>query len=188
MRYKLSIDRTVNRLVPHYLSGRRFILFVQSCLYPLQCTNERFCDFTKEMHIRARMTSQVIYFEWFLNYKFGKYIRDGKDRILIRDSESVGVDLYHEGAEYQRPCTIWYNGEQIISDNDAERPRPFYLLIEEKLINKVSFVVCVPPVTISPHELVYMVSYVVNTYKTAGKTYLIRIDEEEYTPNKNTGQ
>lgn len=38
MRYKLSIDRTVNRLVPHYLSGRRFILFVQSCLYPLQCT------------------------------------------------------------------------------------------------------------------------------------------------------
>ena len=132
MRYKLSIDRTVNRLVPHYLSGRRFILFVQSCLYPLQCTNERFRDFTKEMHIRARMTSQVIYFEWFLNYKFGKYIRDGKDRILIRDSESVGVDLYHEGAEYQRPCTIWYNGEQIISDNDAERPRPFYLLIEEK--------------------------------------------------------
>ena len=88
MRYKLSIDRTVNRLVPHYLSGRRFILFVQSCLYPLQCTNERFRDFTKEMHIRARMTSQVIYFEWFLNYKFGKYIRDGKDRILIRDSES----------------------------------------------------------------------------------------------------
>ena len=81
MRYKLSIDRTVNRLVPHYLSGRRFILFVQSCLYPLQCTNERFRDFTKEMHIRARMTSQVIYFEWFLNYKFGKYIRDGKDRI-----------------------------------------------------------------------------------------------------------
>ena len=81
-----------------------------------------------------------------------------------------------------------YNGEQVTTDNEAERPRPFYLLIEEKLINKVSFVVCVPPVTISPHELVYMLSYVVNTYKTAGKTYLIRIDEEEYTPNKNTGQ
>ena len=34
----------------------------------------------------------------------------------------------------------------------------------------------------------YMLSYVVNTYKTAGKTYLIKIDEDEYTPNKNTGQ
>ena len=25
-----------------------------------------------------------------------------------------------------------------------------------------------------------------NTYKIAGKTYLIKIDEEEYEPNKNT--
>ena len=48
--------------------------------------------------------------------------------------------------------------------------------------------VCVPPVTIPPRQLVYMLSYVVNTYKTAGKTYLIKIDEDEYTPNKNTGQ
>ena len=160
MRYKLPIDRSVNRLVPHYLSGRRFILFVQSCLYPLQSLNDR----------------------------FGKYIKDGKDRIFIKDSTSVGVDLYHEGAEYQRPFTVWYNGEQVTTDNEAERPRPFYLLAEEKLINKVSFMVCVPPVTIPPRELVYMLSYVVNTYKTAGKTYLIKIDEDEYTPNKNTGQ
>lgn len=182
MRYKLPIDRSVNRLVPHYLSGRRFILFVQSCLYPLQSLNERFRTFARERHIEARMTSQVIYFEWFLNYRFGKYIKDGKDRIFIKDSTSVGVDLYHEGAEYQRPFTVWYNGEQVTTDNEAERPRPFYLLAEEKLINKVSFMVCVPPVTIPPRELVYMLSYVVNTYKTAGKTYLIKIDEDEYPP------
>lgn len=106
MRYKLPIDRSVNRLVPHYLSGRRFILFVQSCLYPLQSLNERFRTFARERHIEARMTSQVIYFEWFLNYRFGKYIKDGKDRIFIKDSTSVGVDLYHEGAEYQRPFTV----------------------------------------------------------------------------------
>ena len=82
-----------------------------------------------------------------------------KDRIFIKDSTSVGVDLYHEGAEYQRPFTVWYNGEQVTTDNEAERPRPFYLLAEEKLINKVSFMVCVPPVTIPPRELVYMLSY-----------------------------
>ena len=23
------------------------------------------------------------------------------------------MDLYHEGAEYQRPFTVWYNGEQV---------------------------------------------------------------------------
>ena len=77
-------------------------------------------------------------------------------RCIEQDSTSVGVDLYHEGAEYQRPFTVWYNGEQVTTDNEAERPRPFYLLAEEKLINKVSFMVCVPPVTIPPRELVYM--------------------------------
>lgn len=76
MRYKLPVDRLVNSLMPHYLSGRRFILFVQSCLYPLQSLNERFRAFARERHIEARMTSQVIYFEWFLNHRFGKYICD----------------------------------------------------------------------------------------------------------------
>ena len=113
MRYKLPVDRLVNSLMPHYLSGRRFILFVQSCLYPLQSLNERFRVFARERHIEARMTSQVIYFEWFLNYRFGKYICDPKDRIFISESESLGVDLYHGDAEYQRPYTVWYNGEEI---------------------------------------------------------------------------
>ena len=33
-----------------------------------------------------------------------------------------------------------------------------------------------------------MLFFVLYTYKTAGKTYLIKIDEDEYTPNKNTGK
>lgn len=180
MRYKLDTDRAVNRLVPHYLSGRRFILFVQSALYPLQGLNERFRAFARERHIEARMTSQVIYFEWYLNYRFGKYLEDGRDRIFIRDSESIGVDLYHEQAECRRPCTIWYNGEEITATDEAECPRPFYRLAEEKLMNKVSFTVCVPPITIPTREFVYMLSFAVNRYRIAGRTYLIRIDKEEY--------
>ena len=188
MRYKLSIDRTVNRLVPHYLSGRRFILFQQSCLFPLQSLNERFRSFAREKHIEARMTSQVMYLEWYLNHKFGMYLKDGKGRIFIKDSQSVGVDLYHEGADNARPCTIWFDGEEITAMKEEEKPRPFYRLTEEKMINKVSFMVCVPEITISGQEFVYMLSYVVNTYRTAGKTYLIRIDSMEYKPNNNTKQ
>ena len=118
-RYKLPIDKLVNRLVPHYLAGRRFILFVQSALYPLQSINEWFRSFAREKHIEARMTSQVIYFEWFLNYKFSKYFKDSRDRIFIKESESVGVDLYHENAEYMRPCTVWYNGESITARSES---------------------------------------------------------------------
>ena len=56
MRYKLPVDRLVNSLMPHYLSGRRFILFVPSCLYPLQSLNERFRTFASERPIDARRT------------------------------------------------------------------------------------------------------------------------------------
>lgn len=186
MRYDLPTDKLINRLVPHYLSGRRYILFLQSLVWPLRKLNEEFKAFTREKHIEARMTSHVIYLEWFLNHKFGKYLEDDRDRIFIRDSESIGVDLYHEDAENSRPFTLWYNGEEISGVKEEEQPRPFYLYAEEKQINKVSFMVCVPPVRINTQEFVYMLSYIVNTYRIAGKTYLIKIDQQEIKPNYTT--
>ena len=186
MRYKLPVDSLVNRLVPHYMAGRRLILFIQSCLYPLQGLNERFREYAREKHIEARMTSQVIYFEWFLNHRFGKYLRDSRERIFIRESESIGVDLYHEGVENARPFTLWYNGERVTAADEDEQPRPFYRIQEEKLVNRVSFMVCVPAVTADTREFVYMLSYVVNTYRVAGRTCLIKIDSEEFEPNQNT--
>ena len=51
MRYKLSTDYLTNCLVPHYLSGRRFILWVQSLVWPLQTLNDRFCEFAREKRI-----------------------------------------------------------------------------------------------------------------------------------------
>lgn len=186
MRYDLPTDKLVNRLVPHYLSGRRYILFLQSLLWPLRRLNVQFKALAKEKHIEARMTSQIGYFEWYLNHKFGKYLEDSRDRIFIKESESIGVTFYHEGAENSRPFTLWYNGEEITAVKDEEKPRPFYLSAEEKLVNKVSFMVCVPPVRINTQEFVYMLSYVVNTYRIAGKTYLIKIDQQEIEPNNTT--
>lgn len=188
MRYDLPVDVLVNRLVPHFLSGRRFILFVQSCLYPLQNLNSRFCTFTRERHIEARMTSQVIYFEWYLNYKFGRYLQDSRDRITLGENDSLGVDIYHENAKNSRPYTVWYNGEQIPPIEEEDRPRPMYRLSEEKSIGKVSFIVCVPPLTIPIQEAVYMISYAVNRYRAAGKSFLICIDNREYEPNNNTNR
>lgn len=186
MRYEINTDKLINRLVPHYLSGRRYILFLQSLVWPLQTLNEQFKVFTREKHIEVRMTSQIIYFEWYLNHKFGKYLEDSRDRIFIKDSESIGIDLYHEEAGNSRPFTIWYNGEKITASKEEEKPRPFYLRAEEKLINQVSFMVCVPPIIINTQEFVYMLSYVVNVYRIAGKTYLIKIDQQEIEPNNMT--
>ncbi|MDR1503613.1 MAG: hypothetical protein LBT43_14300 [Prevotella sp.] len=182
MRYKLFTDRIVNQLTPHYLPGRKYILFLQSLVYPLQTLNDRFIEFTKEKHIEARMTSQVIYFEWYLNHKFNQYLSDKKDKIYIKESTAVGVDIYHEGVT-GKPYTLWKEGEIADTQNELEKPREFYFLSEEKAINKVSFMVCIPEINIEEQEFVYMLSYVVNRYKLAGKTYLIKINSKEIEPN-----
>lgn len=185
MRYRLPTDRLVNMLVPYYLSGRKYILFLQSLVYPLFTLNEKFTAYAYEKQIEARMTSQVMYFEWFLNYKFRKYLADNQANIYIQESVSIGVDIYHEGAADLKPFTIWYDGEPVMIVDPAEEPRELYYISEEKAINKVSFMVCVPQIAgITESEFVYMLSYVINTYKIAGKTYLIKINAKEIEPIK----
>ncbi len=183
MRYKLLVDRLVNQLVPHYLCGRRLILLVQSALHPLQALNDRFRLFTREKHIEARMTSQVIYFEWFLNYRLGKYLAAREDRIFLRDTSPVGVDIYHQAAEHARPFTVWYEGEAVATVRPDEQPRALHRTAEERTIGKVSFMVAVPRITIPQQEFVHMLSCIVNTYRLAGRTYLILIDGEEFEPH-----
>jgi hypothetical protein len=185
MRYKLPTDRIINQLVPHFLSGRKYILFLQSLVYPLYTLNERFVAFAHEKQIEARMTSQILYFEWFLNYKFKKYFADKQESIYLSESTSIGVDIYHENAAYLKPYTLWYENEAVAVIDPNEKPREFYSASEEKFINKVSFMVCVPEITgVLEKEFVYMLSYVVNTYKIAGKTYLIKINTKELEPIK----
>ncbi|MBF0575541.1 hypothetical protein [Dysgonomonas sp. GY617] len=183
MRYKLFTDKLINRLVPHYLAGRKYILFLQSLVFPLQTLNERFAQFASDKLIEANMTSQRLYFEWYLNRKFSKYFADPLDVIYITETQRLGVDIYHEKSLYGKPYTLWAENEKVQTNNKAEEPREFYHLAEEKTINKVSFVVCVPKITLSQREFVYMLSYVVNTYKIAGKTYLVKIDTTQIEPN-----
>lgn len=183
-RYELPIDRIINQLVPYFLSGRKYILLLQSLAYPLKSINERFKDFAKAKHLEARMTSQTMWFEWFLNYKFQKYFTNPNERIYLQESQVIGVDIYHEDAHQSRPFTVWYNYELISTDNPEEEPKEFYYLTEEKTINKVSFMVCVPSITnVDIQEFVYMLSHTVNTYKVVGKTYLIKIEQQEIKPN-----
>lgn len=187
MRYRLPTDRLINQLAPHYLPGRRFILFAQSLVWPLTTLNDRFVGFAKEKRIEAAMTSQVLYFEWYLNRKFNKYFSDPTQKIFISESSPIGVDLYYEEADYSKPFTVWFDGEQIISAEESEQPRLMHLAAEEKAVNKASFMVCVPEISIPEHEFVYMLTYTVNMYKIAGKTYVIKINSKEIIPNSKTG-
>ena len=177
MRYRLPTDKLINQLVPYYLSGRKYILLLQSLVYPLKKINEEFEIFAKQKQIEARMTSQVIYFEWYLNNKFREYFLNADENIFISDGSSIGVDIYYESATNGTPFTVWRESEEILTSNPLEEPRAFYKSVEEKTINQVSFMVNVPIVKIPTKEFACMLSYEVNRYKTAGKTYLIKISE-----------
>lgn len=182
MRYKLDTDKQVNRLVPHLWGSRSFVLHLQSLLYPLQTLNDRFSSFAREKRIDAAMTSQVMYFEWYLNRRFSQYFTDAASKIHISESEMHGIELFHENDPYGRPFSLWYENEKVETDVEDEMPREIYYQAEEKDVSKASFYVCVPAVGIPQREFVNMLSEAVNTYKVAGRTYLIKIDNEELKP------
>ena len=90
-RYSINFDRLVNMLVPYFLRNRKYVLFLQSLVSPLQKTNSKFLDFAREKKIEASMTSQVILFTWYLNQKYQKYFVDKNDSIEIEDAIDIGV-------------------------------------------------------------------------------------------------
>ena len=96
--YRINTDRIVNQLVPHYLGGRKLILFLQAILQPLNSLNIKWKEWADEKRIEAAMTSQVIMMEYFLNHKFRKYFLDTSEHIVISDGAINGVPIYWEDA------------------------------------------------------------------------------------------
>ena len=46
--YRINTDRMVNQLVPHYLGGRKLILFLQAILQPLNSLNVKWKEWADE--------------------------------------------------------------------------------------------------------------------------------------------
>ena len=105
--YQINTDRLVNQLLPHYLGGRKLVLFLQALLTPLQTLGSKWEQWANEKRMEAAMTSQIILFENFLNVKFSKYLLNPKDKILISDGELPGTPLYWESLN-SRPVPQWF--------------------------------------------------------------------------------
>lgn len=171
--HKINVDRLVNQLVPHYLGGRRLILFLQSCLKPLQTANDRWVEWVQEKKVEASLTSQVILMEYYLNKKFKKYFKDQDKRIIISDSTVPGVPIYFQSAGENISKFVLYN------ENENGKKQPFQWQNEKSSSNDVSFIVFCPYVNtdiITEKELSGMISYVIDKYKVAGKSYRIEFN------------
>lgn len=171
--HKINVDRLVNQLVPHYLGGRRLILFLQSCLKPLQTANDRWVEWIQEKKVEASLTSQVILMEYYLNKKFKKYFKDQDKCIIISDGTVPGVPIYFQSAGENISKFVLYN------ENENSKKQPFQWQNEKSSSNDVSFIVFCPYVNtniITEKELSGMISYVIDKYKVAGKSYRIEFN------------
>lgn len=171
--HKINVDRLVNQLVPHYLGGRRLILLLQSCLKPLQTANDRWVEWVQEKKVEASLTSQVILMEYYLNKKFKKYFKDQDKCIIISDGTVPGVPIYFQSAGENISKFVLYN------ENENGKKQPFQWQNEKSSSNDVSFIVFCPYVNtdiITEKELSGMISYVIDKYKVAGKSYRIEFN------------
>lgn len=172
MRYHINFQKLVNRFVPHYLGGRKLILFLQSCVYPLQSVNDMFSEWAKETRIEASMTSQVFKFEWFLNRKFSKYFLNASERISIKNGERLGVPIYFEAASIDQ-------NEHMLLYNESEENVETSVLYHDNDITDVSshsFTVYSPTVDttkISQDSYDNMLRYYIDKYKISSKSYNI---------------
>ena len=122
--YRINTDRMVNQLVPHYLGGRKLILFLQAILQPLNSLNVKWKEWADEKRIEAAMTSQVIMMEYFLNHKFRKYFLDTSEHIVISDGAINGVPIYWEDAN-KNICELPLYNE---GETEVSHPIPSYYL------------------------------------------------------------
>lgn len=172
--YRINTDRLINQLVPHYLGGRRIILFLQSCMQPLNSLNQRWKVWADEKRLEAAMTSQIILLEYYLNHKFNKYLQDRSKRIIISDGIVNGVPLFWQDSEaYNSSWVLYHSIETPIEGQETVSLR----YKDEKQANSdASFYVCCPainPQVITKQELTAMISYHVRRYCIAGKKFNI---------------
>lgn len=173
MRYSVGFDRLVNQLVPHYIGGRRLILYLQALVSPLQSLNDEFVIWAKEKRIEASMTSQIFKFEWFLNRKFSRYFVNPDNRIVIIHETTTGVPLYLQAENIQSAPLYNQNGDSQgnVSDNT-----PFYYSTETIVPVNYSFEVHAPLTDdslITHLEYDRQLRYWIEKYRLASKTYNI---------------
>lgn len=177
MRYFINFDKTINQLVPYYLGGRKLILYLQALMKPLQQANEQFVAYAKETRIEAAMTSQIFKFEWYLNHKFSKYFLNG-GRIIIKNSEQPGTPIWHQSANITQSDNML-----VHKQTEATEPRQLILYRSDEQTDEssVSFYVTTPQIDtklILESKYIAMLKYVIDRYRLANKTYIIKYESK----------
>jgi len=160
-------------VTPPPMRGRDNILWIQSMVSPLKTINDAFQVFAREKKIEASVTSVVIHFEWYLNYKFSKYFTNQNDKITLAHYGDLGVPVFDDGETGEIPDLVWGENEDWSLAPEDEKPNPYYDEFESLAAIGASFKVLVPEVSILHHQFDIMLRAEIDKYRLSGKTYNI---------------
>lgn len=169
--YRVPILRMINQLVPHYLGGRKLILYLQACLKPLCTLSERWVQYANQQLLESSMTSQVILFENYLNRKFKVYFHDPSEFLFISDWGIKGIPVYWQSSPHSSKTWVLYN----FNESNPKPPTPIYWIEGQHQGQEQSFFVSCPPINdkITQEEFVAMLAYEIRKYCIAGKSFSI---------------
>lgn len=171
--YRINTDRLVNIFTPLFIRGENHVKFVQALLRPFQTLNDNFVLEAQDRKIQANMTSQVLLFEWYLNYKFEHLFDVPTDKIRIVHTQDLSSSLFYEAES---------SPEEFILFNEAEASGvdPILFIENETTVRLTeSFWLSVPKnkSSITEEDYTNGIKVEIEKYRLAGKTYAIKIKQ-----------
>lgn len=174
IRYKLFTDKIINMLAHSSQRGRGHILWLQSLISPLKSANDSLLTFADEKIIEANVSSQVIHFEWYLNYRFQEFFVDPEAKFKLVHYVDLGVPTFSDGEIGEVPNVIYSTTEDWELETEEEQPKPYYFEYESLSAIGASFRVLVPEINIPEAEFNIMLKATIDRYRISGKTYIIQ--------------
>lgn len=178
--YKITFAKSINRLIPHYMDGRKLILFLQAILKPLQALNNVFAAWGKQTRIEACMTSQPILFIPYLNNKFKEYFASESDSFEMVGYEAGGMPVFPESNEEDEDALI-YDEASVDSAENYDGLILFYEGTDANHTGTYSFYMTSPAVNtavIKEDEYLSIVKNEIDKYTIGGKTYQLILNEQ----------
>jgi len=170
MRYDLGIDSTVSRLIPSAFRNPKIYEWVRSFTYPLVEINTEFKTFAEEKILEAKISSQTMLLEHYINYKFKPlFPNPDTDFVSIKHSGEIADATFNKDEGVGSSPTIHltlFNNDEVGSITPA-----IYFDNEDRSAYPQDFRVALP-ISIQGNEtLVRGITAIVDKYKIDTKKY-----------------
>lgn len=199
IQYHININKTICRLLPFYLRGRRLILFLEGIASPLNSFNtgeKAFHKWANETLIEASMSAQPMRLEWYLNHLF-KEEWGLKEDIRISNYSPTQCIVYRKDECGERhtidgrnkpitpnmtPAIIYSKQDVRLADNKPVFDGKSVKLVNNRIKSEVdgigsNILIQIPKIqntNLDTDECIMRLKKIVNKYMPVSGTYTIR--------------